>query len=74
MTVNELIEFLQDVDNKELTVLVVGDGGYYTPCFEDSGICKDEFKQDMFYLVPCYGHGQKTEVEIRADEFEINGN
>jgi hypothetical protein len=74
MTVTELIEFLQQVGNKDLDVFIIGEGGFYTPCLEDSGEAKDESGEEMFVLMPCYGHGEKLEIAVKPEDFEINGN
>lgn len=74
MTVLEAIEYLQNVENKEMNIFLMGEGGFYTICAKDSGESKDENGEEIFILLPCYGHGEALEIDVKGTDFEITEN
>jgi hypothetical protein len=73
MNIYQLIEYLEQLPNKELTVIIAAPAGYFTICREDSGPQTME-DEEYFLLNPCYGHGDERleDREISIDDFDID--
>ena len=74
MNIYDLIEMLEEQENKERTVLVGAPAGWFSVCEIDSG--EEEIEGETYFILkPCYGHNnEKIEIDIRGGDFEIDKN
>ena len=75
MTVIELIEILNQVVNKDINIIMPVDGGFLSPCIEDSVVGEDNTGEMVFVIMPCYGHSDEPiSMDIKAEDFGVEEN
>jgi hypothetical protein len=76
MTVQDLLEILNEVEDKSIPVLVNGDEMFLPACMTDSGIAIDEHNNEVFMVMPCFCHvnDEAIEIDVKANHFETNDN
>jgi hypothetical protein len=74
MTINQAIEILMDIEDKNMTIMIPTDMGFHAACVAESGIAKDDNGNDLFAFQPCFCYLENVdegiEIEVRANDFE----
>lgn len=79
MTVYELISILQDVQDKEMPVVMPIEVGFISACVGETGVAKDDEGEDIFVILPCFCHVEEvddteTTLDVLASDFDIELN
>jgi hypothetical protein len=74
MSVQDMIDLLEQVDDKSIPFLVPIDAGFVNACKTDTGVALDDQDQQVFVAMPCFCHIEGVSVDVVADDFDINQN
>lgn len=72
MTVQDLLEILNDVPDKSIPVILPIEVGFISACNCDTVQFADAEGQEVFAIMPCYCHQLPEEivVDVLADDFD----
>ena len=75
MTIQDIIEILNDQPDKEAIFLIPVEDGFVAACVADSGPATDRLGNPVFVAMPCNCHNHEPMIfDVLAEDFDENLN
>lgn len=73
MTVQDAIDILMDVENKNSVLVIPSEIGFVSACVTESGVGFDESGNPVFVMIPCFCNlrNKTLTIDLKADDFDI---